>query len=173
MHQVRHAWNRLDLHANRSEAVDECPVDLRRRRIGDAGRVVLVEHEPGGDAALDRGLERAQHRRGRRLVQPQVIDGHVQCFDCAVEESGQALRDGVGGLPPIAQKVEVERAYRASALGSPVCSRGSSILTGSGRVAMAAASSGSSVSVISLRSSGAIAPEPRTCSSSQPNKPFQ
>src|SRR5439155_15428924 len=107
------------------------------------------------------------------ILQPQVIDGDIQRSGRAIQEGGEALGDGVGDLAAVGQKIEVERSYRASAFGSPVCSRGSSILTGSGRVAISAASSGSSVTVISFRSSGAIAPAARTWSLSHWRRPLQ
>jgi len=135
--------------------------------------VVFVEDESDRDASLDRGLKRVEERVAGRILQPQVIDGDIQRSGRAIQEGGEALGDGVGDLAAVGQKIEVERSYRASAFGSPVCSRGSSICTGSGRVAISAASSGSSVSVISFRSSGAIAPPARTCSSSHPSRPFQ
>ena len=37
------------------------------------------------------------------------------------------IRDRVGVLPAVGQEVQVWRRYRASAFGSPVCSRGPSI----------------------------------------------
>ena len=135
--------------------------------------MVLVEHQPDGDASLDRGLKRTQHRRRRRLVKSQVVDRDVKGPGRAVQEGGDTVRDGVGVLTAVVQEEEVEGGYCGAAFGSPVCSRGSSTLTGSGRVAIAAASSGSSVSVMSFRSFGAIAPEASTCSFNHESSPFQ
>ena len=173
MHQVRHTGDRLHLHSDRFQTMYERPVDLGWWRHRDGHRVVLVEDEPHGDPSFDRGLEGGEQRVAWRVLEPQVVDRDVQALGRAVEEGGDPLGDHVGGLAAVGQEIEVERTYRASAFGSPVCSRGSSMCTGSGRVAISAASSGSSVSVISFRSSGAMAPAERTCSSSQPSKPFQ
>src|SRR4029077_17792375 len=142
-------------------------------RDGDGLGMVLIEHQPHGDASLDRGLKRAEHRRRRRLLEPEVVDRDVQRPRSSVEEGGDSLRDGVGVLSAVVEKEEVERGYCAPAFGSPVCSRGSSTLTGSGLVAMSAASSGSSVSVISFRSFGQIARSASTRSWSHASRPFQ
>src|SRR5919204_593056 len=145
-----------------------------RLRLGYGQRVVLVEHQPHRGAALHRGAEGVEQGGGGRLLQAQVVDGDVEGLRRTVEEPCDALRHRVGILAAVGEEVEVEGPYRASAFGSPVCSRGRSVTrTGSGRVAISAASSGSSVSVISFRSSGAIAPDASTWSLSQSRSPLQ
>ena len=173
MHQVWHTGHGLDLHAGCPQLVDKRPVDLRWRWYRDGLGVVLVEHEPDRNAAFHRRLKGVEHCCRGRSLEPQVVDRHVECPGSAIEKGRQPLCDRVGGLAPIGQEVEVERGYRGSRFGSPVCSRGSSTSTGSGRVAISAASSGSSVSVMSFRSSGAIAPAASTCSFSHSSRPFQ
>src|SRR4029077_19967947 len=103
----------------------------------------------------DGGLKRTQHDRDRACLQPQVVDPDVERPGGVVEEGMHALCDGVRRLSAVGQKVEVERGsyrcdggYRASPLGSPASVRGSSMSTGSGLVAIAAASCGA---VVTLR----------------------
>ena len=58
--------DRLDRDAHRLQLVDERPVDLGRRRHRDRLRVVLVEDQPHGDAALHGRVERCEQRVRRR-----------------------------------------------------------------------------------------------------------
>ena len=176
MHQVGHAGDRHDLHARGLQAIDECPVDLRRRRHRDRLRVVLVEHQTDGDAAFDSGVESGKNRIGRRRFEAEIVDGDIERLGGAVEKCSQPLRYDIGSLASVGEEIEVEwRAggYCAPAFGSPVCSRGSSTSIGSGRVAISAASSGSSVSVINFKSYGAMAPDSSTVSFIQSRRPLQ
>src|SRR5260370_5044215 len=173
MHQVGNARHRLDLHAYRTQLVDERPVDLRRRRHGDGLGVVLVEDQADGDAALDRRLEGVEHGGRRRPVEAQVVDGDVERFRRSVEKGCDALRDRVGVLAAVGEEIEIEGGYLPPAFGSPVCSLGRSTLTGRGRVTISAASVGASVGVMRVMSSRAIAPAASTCSFSQSISPLQ
>ena len=137
--------------------------------------MILVEEKPHRHAALQRAVEGPEQSVCWSVLQPQVVDGDVQRGGGAVEKGGDPLGDGVGGLTAVGEEEQVKgrcRGYRESAFGSPVW-RGSSTLTGSGLVAISAASSGSSVKLSSLRSSAAIAPAFNTTSSSQSMRPCQ
>src|SRR5581483_6687206 len=156
--------------ARAAQAIDEGPVDLRRRRDGDGLGVVLVEDQPHRDAARDGAVEGCEQRLRRRSVEAQVVDRDVKGVLRGVEKACDPLSDRHVGLLAVAEEEDV---YCASALGSPVCSRGSSISTGRGRVAISAASSGSSVTVISSKSSSDIAPCESTTARIQSSRPFQ
>ena len=89
--------------------------------------MVLVEHQAHGDASLDGGVEGVEQGVGGRFLESQVVNRDIQRLGGAAEECRETLGDRVGGLAAVGQEIEVERRYRASALGSPVCSRGSSM----------------------------------------------
>ncbi len=135
--------------------------------------MVLVEDQPDCDTALYGRLKGVEDGGGGRVVQAQVIDRDVQRLGRSIKKGRQFLGDRVGGLAAVGQEVEVECGYWASAFGSPVCSRGSSTCTGSGRVAISAASSGSSVRVIRFRSSAPMAPAASTWFFNQSSSPLQ
>ena len=139
--------------------------------------MILIEEQAHRHAALESAVEGAEQCVSWSVLEPQVVNGDVQRRRGGVEEGGDPLRDGVRGLTAVGEEEEVERRGRGYSVSAspitPVCSRGSWTLTGSGRVAISAASSGSSVKLSSLRSSAAIAPAFRTTSSSQSISPFQ
>src|SRR6266852_3555477 len=141
---------------------------------------VLVQPEAHVHAALDGGLKRPQHDRARPCVEPQVVDRDIEGRGGAVEKRVHPLGDRISRLATVGQIVEVKRrsyrcdgGYRASALGSPVSLRGSSTSTGSGLVAIAAASSGSSVRLTRSKSCGDIAPRASTTLCIQSSRPLQ
>jgi hypothetical protein len=91
MHQVRHPVDRLGVHADRLQAIDELPVDLGGWRIDDRAGMILVEHQPHRYSALHGGVERGQQRGGRGFLEPQVVEGDVEALLRAAEEGRHTL----------------------------------------------------------------------------------
>src|SRR4029077_3682947 len=180
MHQVGDARNRLGLDSERFQLVDESPIDLSGRRDREVSRMVLVEHQAHPHTTFDGVRKRSEDGRSGTSGQPQIVDGDVERLGGQAQEACDARRHRVRGLAAVGEKKEIERGgdgsdggYRASALRSPASTRGSSTWTGSGLVAISAACSGSSVRLTRSKSSGDIAPRPRTTFRIQSSSPDQ
>ncbi len=100
--------------------------------------MILVEHQPHVNPALDRVLKRAEDDSAGSCGKPQVVHRELERPVGAVEECCNPLRHDIRGLAAIGEKEEFQRGrdrcdggYRASTLGSPVSARGGSAFLGS------------------------------------------
>ena len=75
--------------------------------------MVDVVDEPDGDAAFLRFDQCLGDKRGRLVVQADVVERELECPLSSAQELGDLARDIDGGLAAVAVRPEVDHAFAA------------------------------------------------------------